>query len=457
MAIFSRRTLQRLINENASFLINENDSFLEKKQTEKHIKELNNGKLEFEWEVVLLNVFSKLGKVIHEPKLVGSEKKIDILFQSKDNPKIEFLADIRTISSDVGLESKNPQKQFTKRLVEEIEKNKLTGSWHYKIGSRYEEETVHSEDRYEDESNEPIQELKFPIAVYSKCELKLPSTSMFDTVIFNQEFEDFLSKINNSPNQSRIYRINPEFGDLEITYSSNDEFILSGNFANYKQPNNWTYIKDNRIYGRLEEKNDQLKKSGYKKTLGIIICDGGTELLRKSKHVILEFLKNNKHINFILAFDIEQNFGFRNYSQVKIYFEKGQELREELEEFFSYLHKHTSEIFPYPIKNAVNAVISSKNYQTNKINSFYKGATMETGGARIKLSSRKILELLAGKISYDEFPKEYKDYFKDMLDKGKLITEVEIEIESDEDDDLLIFKFGEPDAAVSDFKMPDTY
>ncbi len=74
MAIFSRRTLQRIINENASFLT--------KEQQVNHVEKLNEGNLSFEWEVVLLYIFSKFGKVTHEPKFEKCRKKIDILFSS---------------------------------------------------------------------------------------------------------------------------------------------------------------------------------------------------------------------------------------------------------------------------------------------------------------------------------------------------------------------------------------
>jgi hypothetical protein len=74
MAIFSRRTIQRLINENASFLTT--------KQIKSHVDNLNNGDLGAEWEVVLLNVFSKLGRVEHEKNFNG--KKPDIYFTSED-------------------------------------------------------------------------------------------------------------------------------------------------------------------------------------------------------------------------------------------------------------------------------------------------------------------------------------------------------------------------------------
>jgi hypothetical protein len=62
MAIFSRRLLQRLINENARFLL--------PRQTKDHVRRLNNAdesSLDAEWEVVLPNAFGKLGRVTHDP------------------------------------------------------------------------------------------------------------------------------------------------------------------------------------------------------------------------------------------------------------------------------------------------------------------------------------------------------------------------------------------------------
>jgi hypothetical protein len=93
MAIFSRRTIQRLINENISFA--------NKDQLENHVRKLNEGDLSFEWEVVLLNVFSKIGKITHEPIFENSSRKIDMLFSSEEDG-IEFLADITTISDSFG-------------------------------------------------------------------------------------------------------------------------------------------------------------------------------------------------------------------------------------------------------------------------------------------------------------------------------------------------------------------
>jgi hypothetical protein len=85
MTIFSRRTLQRLIDENASFLT--------RKQTKKHVDALNvadEHSLGYEWEIVLLNVFSKLGTIKHEPPL---GKTPDIHFISRSDSSHAYSGD----------------------------------------------------------------------------------------------------------------------------------------------------------------------------------------------------------------------------------------------------------------------------------------------------------------------------------------------------------------------------
>ena len=125
MAIFSRRTIQRLINENAAFLT--------RKQLRSHVDRLNDGNLAAEWEVVLLNVFRKLGNVAHEQDFKG--KKPDLHFTS-DNHALDFLADIKTVS-DEGIELKNPQRQLNDRLHDEIAKHGIRGAWGCAIGGDF--------------------------------------------------------------------------------------------------------------------------------------------------------------------------------------------------------------------------------------------------------------------------------------------------------------------------------
>ena len=74
----------------------------------------------------------------------------------------------------------------------------------------------------------------------------------------------------------------------------------------------------------------------------------------------------------------------------------------------------------------------------------------------IKLSVRTILDLLAGKITYDDFPETYKVFFADRAAEGRLFEHFEIEKAPDEkDDDWLTMRFGKPDPAVAPFKVPE--
>jgi hypothetical protein len=78
-------------------------------------------------------------------------------------------------------------------------------------------------------------------------------------------------------------------------------------------------------------------------------------------------------------------------------------------------------------------------------------------GNEIKLSSRTVLDLLAGKITYDEFPETYKDFFKMRAGEGRLFEAARIEKDTTEqDDDWLVFRFGEPDPAVTPYTVPKT-
>lgn len=70
MAIFGRRTTQRLIDETAAVI--------SRRQINKIVDELNampeTQTLSPDWELVLLNMFSKIGQVKHEQTFGGTTK-----------------------------------------------------------------------------------------------------------------------------------------------------------------------------------------------------------------------------------------------------------------------------------------------------------------------------------------------------------------------------------------------
>src|SRR5580704_9810007 len=91
MALFTRRRLQRILNENAGFLKQDQLS-----TSVKHLNSISDEYLAKEWELALLNAASKHGHVEHEPG-ASNERKPDLRFRSNDGG-VAFIADVATIS-----------------------------------------------------------------------------------------------------------------------------------------------------------------------------------------------------------------------------------------------------------------------------------------------------------------------------------------------------------------------
>src|SRR5713226_9872190 len=129
MAIFSRRTLQRLLNENSIFL--------KPDQIARHVNMLNNASeevLDTEWEVAVLNAFSRMGGVTHEPDLNG--KKPDIWFEFPDSHE-GMIIDITTVS-DRGLHKENPFDALRDELQKKVWKLRsrgVTGAFSIQVGA----------------------------------------------------------------------------------------------------------------------------------------------------------------------------------------------------------------------------------------------------------------------------------------------------------------------------------
>jgi hypothetical protein len=160
MAIFSRRTIDKMISENAAFLT--------KKQLDTHVSKLDREddfqSLATEWEMSVLNAFSKLGHLVHEPSLEGPSQ-IDLLFTHDDGST--FLADITAVS-DEGFEEDNPVKAFEIELRKRLKKaNLLYKGWVLDIG-------------------------EIPTGYGERRKPALPPRGEFYKEIFNSTFKEFL-------------------------------------------------------------------------------------------------------------------------------------------------------------------------------------------------------------------------------------------------------------------------
>lgn len=438
MAIFSRREIQRCIDENARFLL--------RRQTNDHIRRLNRCDeyfLDAEWEVVLINAFSKLGTITHETKIEGTSKP-DILFVAHVDPNQTFLADIATVS-DRGLEEHNPIRALRNDLL------KLTIARGLPLNSF--NISVEGTDGPRHRGSPPTR-------------LKLPPRRRFDELIFNAEFDDFLDKVGRAPSEARTYRVNTNGIAVCIGYIPTQR----GSMTAHSAYDHIRSLVQNTIYNVLERKAGQLTSAGYDGPLGIMLCDGGSSLFRRTrtwesysaKDVILYFLEQHPAISFVMTFAVEQSAGYDMPEKAIVEYYEANPLRslgDALMESFGSLGK----VMPVPNRTASNAVYLLEGARKHEGSSHYGGLTV--GDREIQISARAVLDLLAGKITQERFLEVHKfdgmrdhaatiNPFARMRKEGRMISEVTVEMDG-EDDDWLTVKFGDPDPAISQFRAPD--
>ena len=109
MPIFSRRIVQRLLDENRAFLA---ESIVSD-----HVRRLNaqdESSIAAEWEIALLNAFSKIGKIDYQTEITGSARP-DVSFRSEMT--MPFVAEITTVS-DENYNKENPVDYFYAHLAD---------------------------------------------------------------------------------------------------------------------------------------------------------------------------------------------------------------------------------------------------------------------------------------------------------------------------------------------------
>jgi hypothetical protein len=452
MAIFSRRTIQGLINENNKFLL--------KSQTQRFVNLMNNiakePTLAYEWEIVLLYAFSRVGKVIHHRNF-GGKSSPDIYFEIYGNPEKNFVADITTIS-DKGLDQNNPFEALSNDVHKIAKEYGLSGnSFHIQVGSR-----------------------KGPTCKEGhKPELKLPGRARFSQIIFNEGFRNFLFEIIKSPRSIHHYNINTSDADVTIKYDPNQRFA-SGSYPGYKA---MVLLNENPLYDALDRKLPQLIGIHFNGPLAIFLCDGGSDLFDKKPptwfsystgDVINSFLLNNEKINFIVTFTTKPKNKYKafhlrdDYKIVhKVY--KGlkfDQIRFDIQEII----EQVKDVFPKPESTPLNALNYLKGQNPNLGRSNFGGMELSATKERtsVKISARALLELLAGKVSLKKFFEEYGfiqselksrrlfNPFNAALHRGQMIDSIMLKKSDLQDDDWITFELKGPDPAISPYVFPST-
>jgi len=437
MALFARRHLQRVLNENAAFL--------SRKQLSAICDLLNTVRDDYlatEWEQVILNTASKVGVVQYEPRLAGYRTP-DLQFQAND-PLVQFIADVAT-ASDKGLRKLNPVDVLHDEFWRHLRKRKL-------FMGRFD-----------------VQVDAYPNSVYrgseEKVRLKLPNRAEFNKKIFNSGFFAFLRSVRTVPEQRHRFDVVTADTSVHFTFEPSPSGTSSGGHPSFTFA---SIIDQNPVYNALKAKGDQLKGVGYDGITGIFLCDGGCEMLRSTMNnwasfsvdeIVREFFRQFDSVSFVATFIVRErpSISFndrRRIVEAKVHLNpKWKTDFAPLTQVLAKIHRLLPEAQFTP-ENAMHH-LRSKNGMFGR----YLGKLI-TGG-NMKMSLRELQELLAGVKTIEEFEDDYamapqSNLFRTMLSEGRLISKVTVEHRPEEDDDTVTIEFGDADAAVGPFRLPIT-
>ena len=439
-------------------MLDENASFLTKEQLDRHVSLLNRKgfqSLEAEWEVAVLNAFSKVGLVRHEPDL-GGAAKLDLLFTSAQDPAVSFVADIAAVS-DEGFEAKTPLRDFYVELSKRIGKAGLSGDgFELAVGAH------------------PVRKFN------ERPRIKIPPRGEFAQEIFNAKFKAFLKQVKEQPQHPARYHAFSDKTDVLLTYTPGKRFFTS----TWPTYNLATSKTQNPIYNALKMKaQNQLKKIEYSGPRGIILCDAGSDMFGRraigggydrsytAADAIKEFLRKNRSVDFVLMISSVwtddglyrpwEGEAARAIRVSVVGNESFDSLPAAVRESLAMLEQH----FPVPINIPAGARETLRYEYDSKEFRPLAGGLREVSHNQIKLSANLLFGLLAGSITQEEFfkamgfkpwsdePHAWWNSFEYMLSRRMRIAGVQIE-EAEHDDDTLIFDFDGPDPALSPFTNP---
>lgn len=434
--IFTRRTIQRCLDELAE-LPRGNLDYLVAKLNKPSI-----ARLPTMWEVVILHALRDLGRLEYERRY-QTGRAPDISFHGENG--LSFVADV-TCASDAGLDEANPADALSHAI--EACKSRLglpAGGTSIRIEGEHSHTTRGVRTR-----------------------LSLPPRSQIADFVriqveptFREQLQAGLTVLEYSVNVPGIHFA------VRIDGGPNNHM----SYPSYDAPGS---LKLNPLHNALKAKVSKLQGIGGLK--GIIVCDGDCATMRpktpasdhrfSERRILDQFLKEPSPIQFAVAISVKEDWcSWRSRPtkrELVVTFAAQRGLAEAaaLEELF----RAMVERMPLPNETPINAA------RRARVKGF--GLGKHGGGVMtdrsLKISSRLLVEVLAGRRPIEELyrfqgwrsiaaPQDdmtMPNPFERWLSEGRLPVEMNVEPDPEGTDDWIEFKFGDPDPAVSRFRVP---
>jgi hypothetical protein len=218
-------------------------------------------------------------------------------------------------------------------------------------------------------------------------------------------------------------------------------------------------IEDNPLFARLKEKASRQLSAVPNGALKVIfIVDGGSRLLRlvddkdyaqrlyKSGAEIIEYFLSKSSTHVVCVFSPAKETEFFLYPSMgtKLYWRVSLFCRDNCAIDDTKL-RHLAEVLPAPKWEGYQArSLQKQNFFDSSGKAGYLGTRMEikTATKNVKISARLMLDYLAGKVSHQQFEREfpYDEKFGRWMEQGYSVKNVTFESGGiDEDDDYVVF------------------
>lgn len=415
------------------------------KELIKRLERPGSHRLAAEWEVAVLAALHNVSPLQHERPL-SNGRKPDFRLRL-GNPSLEIVGDIATVS-DKGLHDGNPVQKFDREISRLARKYHLNPThFGYQVNGR-------REGRHGDQ----------------RMKLLLPPLRDLDEFV-RRRIEPFIRELAQNKQIKGSLVFEESAVDFTLTYDVS-KMLGGGSYLTYDMALSFTKTP---VYTALRKKADQLRGAPLGIPRIVILCDGGCRAMRHTRlvsegcHSAVEiannFLFTTTAVDMILLLTVERvnthtlwdtRVETRADLVISPMGRRAPRFSSQTIEAIRSLLQASLEVFPRPVLDAHNAALRS-NSPTNG-RGFYGGYTMS--GRTLRISSRQILELLAGAASFSEFekslgwdkasnPRGPRNPFATALTRGHMIRNVTVIESKDYDDDWLEFSFGNPDPAIS--------
>lgn len=440
LLVFSRRDLQQRLDA-----LEANLPSNELKHLAAHLDRRGARRLPAMWETVWLHALGQLGPFDYEHPLPDGSKP-DFRFELPFfGGKLEVVGDI-TCVSDRGVHEKNPVDLFWKELLRHIRAAKLNPNhFHCQFGHRTDGEWPDIRDA-----------------------LLLPPRSQMAAFV-KQHFVATLRSLAASGAARSEHIIVTDNAHITLNYDTSKEFSGSSHidYTAFKSPTR------NPIFNQLSLKETQLRSAPVDALRVVILCDAGCDAMRKNAHfatlsaadISSRFLRKSTVIDLVVLVGVEARnplawhdrqlqlhariVGAPAAPSTRRTIEAGSAVQQYLDRALAHL--------PTPVLDCHNASL-----RTNLPSPGNGTLGIRMSDHKICLSARVVLDLLAGKISSDEFQRTYgwgpgsernePNPFARKLAHGQLITAAQVTSADGADDDWLEFSFGDSDPAAAPFQ-----